>query len=311
MAATATIGVTGPAGGWPAVTYRQAGDQYVMIEYGEHELDLRLNFLVVSVLDRLTTDPPPGLVEAAPGLRSILVRFDPRRTGRDALIERLRATHDAQPDITSLVLPSRVITLPIAFDDTSCREAVRRYVTTIRPDAANTAGGSNIDYIVEQTGFPTAEALYAAVTGTELWTAFTGFAPGLPFLLPLEPGLGLSVPKYNPTRGWTAEGSVGLGGPCAAIYPVESPGSYQLLGRTVPIYDMVGHHPAFATDPFLVRPADRVHFTRVSERELRDARKQVFEGRYRYRIAEEPFSVADHLARWGHDPSRAAGTGAG
>ncbi|MBB4929649.1 urea carboxylase [Lipingzhangella halophila] len=297
MTATGLIDVTGPSGGWPAITYRQAGDRHVMVEYGEHVLDLRLNFLVVSVLESLTRDPPEGLVEAAPGLRSILVGFDPARTSRSALLDHLRSVHEGQPHLSSLVLPSRVITLPIAFDDSACREAVRRYTTTVRGDAAYTAGDSNVGYVVEQTGFADAEEFYAAITATELWTAFTGFAPGLPFLLPLDPRLSLSVPKYNPTRVWTAEGSVGMGGPCVAVYPVDSPGSYQLFGRTVPIYDALGRNSAFAGSPFLIRPADRVRFVRVSEAELLETRRLALDDCYEYRIEDAPFSLAGHLGK--------------
>ncbi|MFC4004956.1 allophanate hydrolase subunit 1 [Prauserella oleivorans] len=282
--------------GRPAATYRQAGEEYVLVEYADGtELDLRLNFVVVGMLGALTTAPPPGFVEAAPGLRSILIRYDPAATSREALLHHLRDLHGRQPEIAGLTVPSRRIVLPIAFDDSATAEAVRRYVTTIRPDAPYARDGTNIDYIAEQNGLADREELYEAILGTEWWTAFTGFAPGLPFLFSLrEPTL--SVPKYNPTRAWTPEGAVGIGGPCVAIYPVDSPGSYQLFGRTVPIYDLLGRHELFRDDPFLIRAGDRVRFTRVTEEELLRARRQAFDGRYAYRVEDAPFVVADYLA---------------
>jgi Allophanate hydrolase subunit 1 len=105
------------------------------------------------------------------------------------------------------------------------------------------------------------------------------------------------VPKYNPTRTWTAEGAVGIGGPCVAIYPVESPGGYQLFGRTVPVYDVLARHDVFRDDPILIRPGDRVRFLPVSEDQLLAVRRDVLENRYEYMIEEDPFSVADYLAR--------------
>ena len=87
-------------------------------------------------------------------------------------------------------------------------------------------------------------------------------------MFPIDPRMEITVPKYNPTRTWTAEGAVGIGGPCVAIYPVESPGGYQLFGRTLPIYDMQGRNAAFRDDPLLIRPGDRVQFTVVDEAEL-------------------------------------------
>ncbi|PXY29827.1 hypothetical protein BAY59_11245 [Prauserella coralliicola] len=292
---SAVIAAVRQQSGRPAVTYRQAGDRYVLAEYGDAELDLRLNFFAIGVLTGLADDPPPGFVEAAPGLRSILIRFDPAVADRDAVVEHLQVVHDRQPEVSALTLPGRRVELPIAFDDSATRQAVHRYATTIRADAPYTEGGSNIAYVVEQNGLAGPGELYEAILGTEWWAAFTGFAPGLPFLFPLS-GSTLSVPKYNPTRAWTPEGAVGIGGPCVAVYPVDSPGSYQLFGRTLPIYDLLGRNRAFRDDPFLIRAGDRVRFTRVDEDDLLRARRQVLDDSYSYRVEDAPFSVADYVA---------------
>lgn len=296
MMSATVLGRVEADGERPAITYRQAGDRAVLVEYGESDVDLRVNFFVLGVLGALLAEPPDGLVEAAPGFRSIVVGFDPARTTRRALLDALDDVHARQPAVSSLVLPGRRITLPIAFDDSASREAVARYTATIRRDAPNTRGGSNIDYIVERSGLSDPEELFAAVTATSWWTAFIGFFPGLPFLFPLRARQRLFAPKYNPTRAWTAEGAVGIGGRCVAIFPVESPGSFQLFGRTVPVYDPHGRHDIFRDDPFLVRPGDQVRFTRVSEEELLAARRDVFDNRYEYQVDDVAFSVADHLA---------------
>ncbi|MCM2579498.1 carboxyltransferase domain-containing protein [Streptomyces meridianus] len=296
MTAPAIISTTPAVADRPAITYRPAGDRHILVEYGEPKLDLRLNFFVIAALARLTESPPPGFVEAAPGLRSILVSFDPTVTRRSDLIDALEAVHDAEGDTSSLVIPSRRITLPIAFEDSTSFDAVERYMTTIRQDAPNCVGGNNIDYVVDHTGLADREALYENIMATEWWNAFTGFFPGLPFMFPLDSRREITVPKYNPTRTWTAEGAVGIGGPCVAVYPVESPGGYQLFGRTVPIFDILGRHRAFHDNPLLLRPGDRVRFTRVSEEELLEFRRRVFEDDYEYAIEDSPFVVADHLA---------------
>ncbi|ASR33878.1 hypothetical protein BAY61_01485 [Prauserella marina] len=281
-------------GGRPSATYRQAGEQYVLVEYGEHELDLRLNFFVVGALGALTDDPPPGFAEAAAGLRSILVRFDQGQANRAEVVAHLVALHERQPEISELTVPSRRVVLPIAFDDSATRKAVHRYVTTIRGDAPYTGEDGNIGYLVEQNGLSGPEALYEAILGTEWWAAFNGFSPGLPFLFSLS-GPALSAPKYNPTRAWTPSGAVGIGGPCVAIYPVDSPGSFQLFGRTLPVYDPLGSNEVFVRDPFLLRAGDRVVFTRVDEEELLAARRSVFDGSYGYRVEDAPLTIADYL----------------
>jgi allophanate hydrolase subunit 1 len=281
----------------PAITYRAAGDRYVLVEYGEMALDLELNFFVTAVSAQLAEHPVPGLVEAAPGFRSLLLHYEPAALDRKDLVAALEEVHDAQQSVRALTIPSRLITLPIAFDDSESREAVRRYATTIRQDAPNVRDNSNIGYILEYNGLEDPEDLYATVTGTEWWNAYTGFFPGLPFMFPLDPRNAITVPKYNPTRTWTAEGAVGLGGPCVAIYPVESPGGYQLFGRTVPVYDILARHDVFRDDPLLIHPGDRVRFLRVGEDQLLSARRDVLENRYEYMIEDDPFSVADYLQR--------------
>ncbi|MEV6039153.1 carboxyltransferase domain-containing protein [Nonomuraea sp. NPDC052116] len=294
---TAIINRRPAEGDRPAIVYRAAGDRHVLVEYGEMALDLELNFFVTAVTAHLAEHPVPGLVEAAPGFRSLLLHHEPAIIDRKALIDAVNEAHRAQRSVRSLVLPSRLITLPIAFDDSESREAVRRYATTIRQEAPNIRDNSNIDYIVEYNGLPGRDALYATVTGTEWWNAYTGFFPGLPFMFPLDPRNAITVPKYNPTRTWTAEGAVGIGGPCVAIYPVEAPGGYQLFGRTVPVYDVLARHEVFRDDPILIRPGDRVRFEPVSEDQLLAARRDVLENRYEYVIENDQFSVTDYLAR--------------
>jgi urea carboxylase len=294
---TAIISASPSRGDRPAITYRAAGDRHVLIEYGEMTLDLELNFFVTAVSAHIAEHPIRGLVEAAPGFRSLLLHHDPEVLGRDALVAALEEVHDAQRSVRSLVIPSRLITLPIAFDDSGSREAVRRYATTIRQDAPNVRDNCNIDYIVEYNGLDGWDALYDTITGTEWWNAYTGFFPGLPFMFPLDSRNAITVPKYNPTRTWTEEGAVGIGGPCVAIYPVEAPGGYQLFGRTVPVYDILARHDAFRDDPILIRPGDRVRFVQVSEDQLLSDRRDVLENRYEYTIEDDPFPVVDYLAR--------------
>ena len=194
-----------------------------------------------------------------------------------------------------MTIPSRLVHMPLAFDDSASRDAVERYVRTIRKDAPNAEGGTNIDYIVRYNGFAGREELYEAILGSEQWTAFVGFFPGLPFMFPLDPRETVFVPKYNPTRTWTAEGAVGIGGPCVAIYPVESAGGYQLFGRTLPIYDIRQRNAAFRDNPLLLRPGDRVQFHRVEEEELLQAFADVHADRYRYRTEDSPFDLAEYL----------------
>jgi urea carboxylase len=281
--------------GKPAIAYRYAGDRAVLVEYGEMEFDLTLNFFMLAVDAALRANRPGGIVETAPGFRSILVVYEPVRLATSELVDHLQRVHDSLQGEQGMTIPSRLVHMPIAFDDSASRDAVERYIRTIRKDAPNAEGGTNIDYIVRYNGFREREELYAAVLGSEQWAAFIGFFPGLPFMFPLDPRETVFVPKYNPTRTWTAEGAVGLGGPCVAIYPVESAGGYQLFGRTLPIYDIRQRNAAFRDNPLLLRPGDRIQFHRVDEDELLQAFEDVHADRYRYRIEDSAFDLAQYL----------------
>jgi allophanate hydrolase subunit 1 len=282
-------------GGKPSITYRVAGDRAILVEYGEMEFDLTLNFFVLGVDDALRADTPHGLVETAPGFRSILISYEPLELPAANLIERLHEVHDGLESEREMSIPSRLVHLPVAFDDSETRAAVERYIHSIRKDAPNCEGGNNIDYVARYNGLGDREELYEAVLNTEQWTAFIGFFPGLPFLFPLDPRDAVFVPKYNPTRTWTPEGALGIGGPCWAIYPVESAGGYQLVGRTLPIYDLQGRNAAFRPNPSIFRAGDRIQFHRVEEAELLALFEDVRTDRYRYRIEEGTFEVGAYL----------------
>ena len=292
---SAIIEQTEAGSGKPAVTYRQAGDRAILVEFGEMEFDLALNFLVQGVDDALREHPLEGLVETAPGFRSILVTFDPRTVTADRVLGHLREQYRGLEAETEMTIPSRLVHLPVAFDDSQTRAAVERYMNTIRKDAPNAEGGNNIDYMVRYNGLADREALYDAVLATEQWTAFIGFFPGLPFMFPLDPRDAVIAPKYNPTRTWTPEGALGLGGPCWAIYPVESAGGYQLVGRTLPVYDLAGRNAVFRENPLLLRAGDRVRFHRVEEAELLQLFDDVRGDRYTYRIEDGTFDVGAFL----------------
>ena len=293
--AAAVIGRHEASAGKPSITYRQAGERALLVEYGEMELDLSMNFFVQAVDKALQEHPAEGVIEAAPGFRSMLVTFDPLRLKTSELVEHLRELHEQLPAEREMELPSRLIRLPIAFDDSQTQAAIRRYIDTIRRDAPNCDGGNNIDYIVRYNGLSGRDELFDDVLATEQWTAFIGFFPGLPFMFPVDPRRVVVAPKYNPTRTWTAEGAVGLGGPCYAIYPVESPGGYQIFGRSLPVYDLQRRNSVFEENPLLLRPGDRVRFHRVAEDELLELFDDVRADRYTYDITDEPFDVGRYL----------------
>ncbi len=283
------------AGGRPAVTYRHAGDRFLLLEYGEMVLDLTTNFRVFGLHEALARDPIPGVIETVPALRSMLVHYDGRTLSPRRLVDALVAREEHLPAVADLVIPSRRVTLPIAFVDRWTRADIERYVKFVRKDAPNVIDGHNAEYIARYNGLRDVEEMIDTICRTAWWNACIGFWPGLPFMFPLDPRHAIVVPKYNPTRPWTPEGAVGIGGPCVAIYPVPSPGGYQMFGRTVPVYDLEQRNAAFRENPILLRPGDRVGWERVTEDELEARRAALAANEATYDIVDDPFDVRAYL----------------
>jgi len=90
-------------------------------------------------------------------------------------------------------------------------------------------------------------------------------------------------------------GTFGWGGSCASIYPVDSPGGYQMLGRTVPCFDYLGYKAGFSiTRPWLFQDFDLLTFYQVSEEELNRQLGLFRSGQYKFEWEEVEFDMAQH-----------------
>ena len=292
----AIVGRLPASGERPEVVYRYAGDRFILLEYGDMVLDLRMNFRIFGLNDAIGKARIPGLIETVPALRSMLVHYDSLELSPRRLIETLKELEAGLPSVANLTIHSRRVQLPIAFEDRHTRADIQRYVKYTRQDAPNIVNGHNIEYIARYNGLSDKNQVIEYICATQWWNACIGFWPGLPFMFPLDPRYAIVTPKYNPTRPWTPEGAVGVGGPCVAIYPVASPGGYQLFGRTIPIFDLQQRNPVFKENPILLKAADRVEWVAVSDEELEDIRARVYDGTYRYKIvAYEALNVSAYL----------------
>ena len=122
-----------------------------------------------------------------------------------------------------------------------------------------------------------------------------GFFAGNTVSLPVDPRRRLSAPKMNPSRVFTPAGTVGWAGSCMSIYPVDSPGGYQMTGRTVPIFDAYGRKPGFAPDrPWLFRDFDLLTYYEVSEEDMAELLQRWETGRYVWEWEEVEFDMAEH-----------------
>ncbi|WP_051711007.1 urea carboxylase [Andreprevotia chitinilytica] len=273
----------------PAVTYRQAGDNYILLEYGPNVLDLALRMRIYLVMEAIKARDIAGVLELSPGVRSLQIRYDSRIIRQPQLIETLLALEETLPDVATLKLPTRVVHLPLAFEDSATLGAVQRYQETVRGHAPWLP--NNVDFIQRINGLDRREQVRDIIFDASYMVLGLGDVYlGAPCAVPIDPRHRLLTSKYNPARTFTAEGTVGIGGVYMCIYGMDSPGGYQLVGRTLPIWNTFLKNPVFtAGEPWLLRFFDQVRFYPVSEAELTVLREDFREGRASVRIEEEVF----------------------
>ena len=257
---------------YPQARYLSSGDQYLTVEIGD-DMTLESNFKVLGLDLAIKAAGIPGLVETLPGWRSILVHFDSLVTDVDRFIDALREAERSAGGAGAV--PSRVIELPVLYGG--------RY-------------GPDLGFVAQANGLASPEEAAARHAASLHWVGMVGFTPGSPQLKFLDETKLMSVPKYTRPRLYTPEGCIGLGGSITAIYPVVSPGGYQMMGLTpVPIYDRFQSLPDFEESPILLRLGDRVRFVPVTLEECDAVRQQVRECTYRITIKEETVTLEDLL----------------
>jgi urea carboxylase len=278
--------------GKPAITYRQAGDGYLLLEYGENVLDLALRMRVHLMMEALAAERIAGVAELSPGVRSLQVRYDNRQISQPFLVRKLLDVERHLPDVATLKIPTRVVHLPMAFEDSATLGAVQRYQETVRAKAPWLP--NNVDFIQRINGLESRDEVSRIVFQTRYLVMGLGDVYlGAPCAVPLDPRHRLLTSKYNPARTYTAEGTVGIGGVYMCIYGMDSPGGYQLVGRTLPIWNTFLRNPVFQEGkPWLLRFFDQVRFHPVTEAELDVMRADFRVGRCDLRIEEEVFDFA-------------------
>ena len=295
------------------VAYRQAGERCLLVEYGEMVLDLRMRFRIHALMQslrphmKLTAVQRKGgsggfLEELCPGVRSVQIQYDPLGISKPDLLQLLWQCEDSLPDVSSgeFQIESRLVKLPIAVDDEWSRMAIDKYMRSVRSKA--TYLPDNIQFIAENNGVPDRMQVLERVMKSEYLVLGLGDVYlGAPCAVPLNALSQFTVPKYNPARTFTPEGAVGIGGSYLCIYPMESPGGYQLIGRTLPIWDKHCHRSAFGNKPWLLRWFDRIQFYPVTSQELLSYRHDLASNKQTIDITPGKFHLSDYLNQFIQD----------
>jgi KipI family sensor histidine kinase inhibitor len=212
--------------------FRVAGDKGLLVEFG-NAIDPEINRKIRTMAIALGKNPPSGIIEHIPTYRSIIIIYDPLRTNASTLQQQVIALEGQLAEIP--IPPPETIEVPVCYGGDL---------------------GPEIEFVAETHGLSVDDVIRIHSEG-EYQVYMIGFTPGFPFLGGLPENL--HTPRLQTPRKAVPAGSVGIANNQTGIYPIESPGGWQLIGRTpLKIFD-----PQRA-DPFLIKAGDRLKFKPIS-----------------------------------------------
>jgi inhibitor of KinA len=219
-----------------SIQFAPLGDSALLVQFGE-TIDREVHNQVRQFAERLAEHPTLGRLELTTAFTTACVFYDPTCVSFADLCEQLQPLAD-EPNRrrTSAV---RVVEIPVCYGG--------QY-------------GPDLAFVAEHNGL-TEEEVISLHAGGEYYIYMLGFAPGFPYLggLPEQ----IATPRHATPRAQIPAGSVGIAGNQTGIYPVETPGGWQLIGRTPLVLFRPWENP-----PSLLLPGDTVCFRSISADEM-------------------------------------------
>jgi inhibitor of KinA len=228
----------------------KAGEQGVVVEFGS-EIDPTVNSQVHRLAKVLTTEMPEHILEVVPTYRSLMVYFDPLGISRDILQEKIADYLARLGAATSSGDTIRIITIPVAYGG---------------------GFGPDLEFVASHNSITPAEVI-AIHTSVPYLVYMLGFTPGFPYLGGMSERI--ATPRLKTPRVKIPAGSVGIAGKQTGIYPIESPGGWQLIGRTpLTVFNPSGQ------SPFLFAAGDYLQFAAIEAEQFAALQNQVASGNY-------------------------------
>lgn len=217
------------------VRFLVAGDTAVVVEFGDR-VDRELNDRVLRLSALVRASNTAGVIESVPTYRSLMVHYDPLTTDSASVIGAIEKLLDESGGVTR---QAKLWRIP------AC------YAASLAPDLAEVARRTALDE----------EEVVRLHAETCFHVYMIGFSPGFPYMGDLPQSLAL--PRREDPRVKVPAGSIAIAAGMTAIYPVESPGGWHLIGATpIRLFDSRLARPA------LLSPGDKVRFEPISASEF-------------------------------------------
>jgi len=225
-----------------------AGDSSLLIEFGK-EISPEINKKITSVVRLLKGQQIAGIIDMIPSFCALLINYDPRVIDYEHMKQRIEKM--MQLDVKASEALTQIFEIPVCYGG--------EY-------------GADIEEIARLANM-TQEEVIQVHSSKDYLIYMLGFMPGFSYLGGLDERI--HTPRLENPRRKISAGSVGIGGSQTGIYPLDSPGGWQLLGRTpVKTYD------ANREQPILFEAGDYIRFIPVVEEEYLEIKKRVEAGDY-------------------------------
>ena len=269
----------------PPARYSYGGDEFVFVELSE-EMSFRANFKGRAIIQTLEEEGVPGILDLCPNSTSFLIHFDPGRLKPDGLIAKLKSIEADLGDPADFHFRTRVIDVPIMYDDPWSTECLLRY-----RDRHQDPDSTDLEYMARINGFETVADLVSAYSAPPYLVMGVGFTPACYWSAAMVPrDQAIVAPTYIRPRVDTPERAMSHGGCFAAIYPSPGPGGYQLIGMApAPIFDPKQELEDFEESPVFTRTGDVFVYRSIDRGEFDAIRGDVEAGTFRYPIYECDF----------------------
>ena len=238
----------------PDIRILTAGDSALLIEFGK-DINPETNRKITALVQLMREQHIEGIVDVIPAFCSLLINYDPRVLSYEELKERME--HLLKMETKTEATRKRIFEIPVCYGG--------EY-------------GPDIESISEHAGLSVEEVIKIH-SSKDYLIYMLGFLPGFTYLGGLDERI--HTPRLASPRLKIRAGSVGIGGSQTGIYPLDSPGGWQLMGMTpVRTYD-----PERQT-PILVEAGDYIRFIPIDEEEFLRIQELVEKGEYQCVVHE-------------------------
>lgn len=275
------------------IMIRLDGEENILVEFGEMVLDIELRFRVHVLMQEINKAKLP-IIDLTPGIRTLQIHFDIDKITVEDLSYKVAEINRKLPSLNDITVPSRIVKLPLSWDDPQTQLAAKRYQKTVRDNAPWCP--SNPEFIRRINGLDSIEDVSRIVFDADYLVLGLGDVYlGAPVATPVDPRHRLVTTKYNPARPWTPENAVGIGGAYLCVYGMEGPGGYQFVGRTIQMWNSFRETNNFKKDkPWLLDFFDQLRFYPVSPEELLKYREEFLRGNFNIEIEETSFNLGEY-----------------